>query len=184
MQHVKLVATKWGRPNQCWANIQNIQISSLNISPNITHDIRWMSFWVISNLSDIHYLISCSLISEVYVIYKDPRIQVEYQIQAWIKFFVFFAFCFFFLLKIFLLYFPFLFHVFIFFLLLFLCFHFFLFLTFLKKLFLVLLQFFILFSISILFSGCFLFLFFHFFLFFVTILFHFIFFLITCVLLL
>lgn len=53
--------------------------------PNITHDIRWMSFWVISNLSDIHYVISCSLISKIYVIYKDLHIHVEYQIQAWIK---------------------------------------------------------------------------------------------------
>jgi hypothetical protein len=57
--------------NQCWVDIQNIQILDLDI----THDIHWTSSWMIFglifSLSDIMYVMSCSLISEVYVRYKD-----------------------------------------------------------------------------------------------------------------
>jgi hypothetical protein len=42
-------------------------------------------FWLISNLSDITYVISCFLISEVYVRYEDLDIHAGYQIQAWIR---------------------------------------------------------------------------------------------------
>jgi hypothetical protein len=69
--------------SQCWVDIQNI------LDSNITHDICWISSWMIFelifNLSNIIYVMCCSLISEVYVRYKELDIQAGYQIQAWFR---------------------------------------------------------------------------------------------------